>query len=191
MGLKIHSLAEIPESASRSYYIYILDYYNWDEPIGNTLRDNFDRMALFASQNDAVVIQPLGESHFYSDLLSWESINGIKPEDVLPAILITTIHPKYFHDRDNKNCRGEPIPEDELIFLSLKDSCKQPADVLIIIEKIFSDIKEKKEISNFQLAKRQKAHFGKALVDSVILEPNISGIGIDLKKLFSDVFSKK
>ena len=67
MGLKIHSIAEIPDSVSRSYYLYVLDYYNWDEPIGNTLRANFDRMAEFASKNDAVVIQPFGESHFYSD----------------------------------------------------------------------------------------------------------------------------
>ena len=34
MGLKIHTLAEIPDSISKNYYLYILDYYNWDEPIG-------------------------------------------------------------------------------------------------------------------------------------------------------------
>jgi hypothetical protein len=56
VGLEIHSIAEIPDSVSRSYYLYVLDYYNWDEPIGNTLRANFDRMAEFASKNDAVVI---------------------------------------------------------------------------------------------------------------------------------------
>ena len=64
MGLKIHSIAEIPENASRSYYLYILDYYNWDEPIGNTLRNSFDKIAEFASRNDSVVIQGIGESHF-------------------------------------------------------------------------------------------------------------------------------
>ena len=37
MGLKIHTLAEIPDSVSKNYYLYILDYYNWDEPIGHTL----------------------------------------------------------------------------------------------------------------------------------------------------------
>ena len=31
MGLKIHTLAEIPDSISKNYYLYILDYYNWDE----------------------------------------------------------------------------------------------------------------------------------------------------------------
>lgn len=27
MGLKIHTLAEIPDSISKNYYLYILDYY--------------------------------------------------------------------------------------------------------------------------------------------------------------------
>ena len=62
MGLKIHSIAEIPENVTRSYYMYVLDYFNWDEPIGNTLRSNFDRMAYFASKNDAIVIKAVGES---------------------------------------------------------------------------------------------------------------------------------
>ena len=52
MGLKIHTLAEIPDSVSKSYYLYILDYYNWDEPIGNTLRENFDKIAEFAANNN-------------------------------------------------------------------------------------------------------------------------------------------
>jgi hypothetical protein len=59
MGLKIYSIAEIPENVSRSYYMYVLDYYNWDEPIGNTLRANFG-MAEFASKNDAGALRNLG-----------------------------------------------------------------------------------------------------------------------------------
>jgi hypothetical protein len=190
MGLKIHSIAEIPENVSRSYYLYVLDYYNWDEPIGNTLRSNFDRMAEFASKNDAVVIQPVGESHFFSELLSWESLNGMKPEDILPAIMITSIHPQYFLERDNQMTRSGSLPKDEIVFIQLKGICNQPTDVLKIIEQIFTDIKEKKEIKNFQVKKEQKAGVGGALVDSLILEPNLAGVGVDLKKVFS-VFKRK
>ena len=185
MGLKIHSIAEIPENVSRSYYMYVLDYYNWDEPIGNTLRSNFDRMAEFASKNDAVVIQPVGDSHFFSELLSWESLNGMKPEDLLPAIMITTIHPKYFVERDNQQIRGGPIPENEIVFIQLKGICKQPADVLNIIEQLFADIKERKKLQNFKVKAEQKAGICGALVDSLILEPNFVGVGVDLKKVFS------
>ena len=89
MGLKIHTLAEIPDSVSKKYYLYILDYYNWDEPIGNTLRENFEKIAEFAANNNSVVIQGIAGSHFYSELMSWRSINGIDPLELLPALMIT------------------------------------------------------------------------------------------------------
>lgn len=185
MGLKIHSIAEIPNEVNRSYYMYILDYYNWDEPIGNILRANFDRMADFASKNDAVVIQPVGESHFFSELLSWEGLNGMNPEDILPAIMITSLHPKYFLDRDNQSVVGEPLPTDEIVFIQLKGMCENPKDILEIIEQIFTDIRDKKELKNFRIHNYQRAGFGGALVDSMVLEPNICGVGVDLKKLLS------
>ena len=184
MGLKIHSLAEIPESVSKSYYLYILDYYNWDEPIGKTLRDSFDKIAEFATKNNSVVIQGIPESHFYSELMSWESINGIDPKDLLPALMITTIHPKYFLNGHDKHLKGDKIPEDKLIFLEIGKICKSPQDVIKLLEKIFKDIQEKKEIKNFKVKKELKAGIGKVLNDTMILEPNIAGIGVNLNNLF-------
>ncbi len=184
MGLKIHSLAEIPESVTKSYYLYILDYYNWDEPIGNTLRDNFDKIAEFASTNDSVVIQGIAGSHFYSEFMSWESINGMDAEELLPALMITSLHPKYFIDRDNKVQRDTAIPKDKLIFLKIRDICKTPQDVLRLLEKIFQDIREKKEIQDFQVKQELKGGIGKILNDTLILEPNIAGIGVNINNLF-------
>ena len=40
MGLRIHSLAELPPEAIRGYFVYLLDY-GWEEPLGRALRDNF------------------------------------------------------------------------------------------------------------------------------------------------------
>ena len=116
MGLKIRTLAEIPDNVYKSYYLYILDYYNWDEPIGNTLRENFDKIAEFAANNNSVVIQGMAGSHFYSELMSWKSINGIDPLELLPALMITTLHPKYFIDGDNERIKGMDIPKDKFIF---------------------------------------------------------------------------
>jgi hypothetical protein len=56
---------------------------------------------------------------------------------------------------------------------------------LRVIEQIFNDIKSKKELKNFQVRAVQKAGVGGALVDSLILEPNFAGVGVDLKKVFS------
>lgn len=184
MGLKIHSIAEIPENVSRSYYLYILDYYNWDEPIGNTLRNSFDKIAEFASKNDAVVIQSVGESHFYSELMSWESINGIDPKDLLPALMITTIHPKYFIERNNKEIRNELLPKDNLIFIEISKVCKTPQDVIKLLQKIFKDIQEKREIKDFKIKKELKSGVGKILNDTLILEPNIAGVGININNIF-------
>ena len=43
IGLMIHSLGELPANVERGYFIYLLDY-GWDEPLGEALLKNFDRM---------------------------------------------------------------------------------------------------------------------------------------------------
>lgn len=184
MGLKINTIAEIPDSVNKNYYLYILDYYNWDEPIGNTLRNNFDKIAEFAANNNSVVIQGIRESHFYSELMSFDYINGIKPDNLLPALMITTLHPKYFLDGNDKRIEGKPIPNDKLIFIKISEVCKTPMDVIKLLEKIFNDIKEGKEIKDFEVKQEIKGGIGKILNDTIILEPNIAGVGVNLNNLF-------
>lgn len=191
MGLKISTIAAIPENVHRDYYLYILDYYNWDEPIGNTLRSSFDKIAKFASENNSVAIQGIPESHFYSELMSWESINGIDPKELLPALMITTIHPKYFLDRSYQETSGEEIPEDKLVFIEIGKVCQTPQDVLKLIEKVFKDIKDKKKIEDFQIKKELKGGIGKILNDTIILEPNIAGVGININNIFKFLSKKQ
>ena len=56
-----------------------------------------------------------------------------------------------------------------------------------VIQRVFEDIKEKKQLSKFRAAKRMRQGMAGALVDAVILQPKIGGIGFDLKKFFSGV----
>ncbi len=184
MGLKISTIAAIPENVERAYYLYILDYYNWDEPISKTLRESFDKISKFAAENDSIVIQGISESHFYSELMSWESVNGIDPNELLPALMITTIHPKYFLDGNDKQPPKGKIPEDKLVFIEIGKVCKTPQDVLKLIEKVFQDIKNKKDIKDFQIKKELKGGTGKILNDTIILEPNIMGIGVNINNIF-------
>lgn len=191
MGLYVNSVSEIPLSDSRAYYIYVLDYYNWDEPISNTLRANAERIAAFCSENEAVMIKGLPDSHFGSEVLSWVKINGLSPGMVLPALLITTVHPQYFFDANKpvpfeENTESQlPFEEikDSLIFLKLRDICKNPSDVIVLLEKIFSDIKQKHAIKDFAIALEQRRGEHGAIVDALILEPNFAGFGVDIKKL--------
>lgn len=189
MGLKISTIAAIPENIDREYYLYILDYYNWDEPISKTLRESFDKIAGFAAENNSAVIQGIPESHFYSELFSWEAVNGIDPKELLPALMITKIHPTYFLMRDQgKSILKEPV--DSIIFLEIGKICKSPQDVIKVIEKIFRDIKEKKKIGDFQVKKELKSGIGKILNDTIILEPNIAGVGVNINNIFN-YLSKK
>lgn len=37
MGLKVHSLQNVPQTENRDFFIYLLDY-GWHEPLSRTLR---------------------------------------------------------------------------------------------------------------------------------------------------------
>ena len=167
----------------QKYYIYLLDYYNWDEPISNTLISNIEKIERFCAQNNSVMIRGVPGSHFASEVLSWIKINGVAPGIILPALLITTVHPKYFIESNNATPKNEI--DDSLVFLKIRDICKHPTDVINLLEKIFSDISENKEIKNFTITKELRKGEHGALVDALILEPNFYGLGINIKKIAS------
>lgn len=98
MGLMIHSLGELPRDAERGYYVYVLDY-GWDEPLGNVLHRNFNRMADAASKHNAVVMRGVVGEHFADEVLSWHHVNGQPSDGILPAILITTRNPHEFREQ--------------------------------------------------------------------------------------------
>lgn len=183
MGLHVSSVSDLPLSEERKYYLYILDYYCWDEPINTTLTNNLDRIASFCAKNNSVMIRGIPNSHFYSEVLSWQGINGSNPEELLPAIMITTIHPTYFIENDN-NIHA-PEVDDALVFIKIREICKTPSDLVDFLEKLFTDIKNEKKIKDFSISKVIKTNHQKSFVDSLILEPNVAGVGVDLKELSS------
>ncbi len=185
MGLMIHSLAKLPLYAERDYFIYILDY-GWAEPIADTLRTNFHRMASLASQGNSVVMMGLEGSHFNDDVLSWHKINGQPGDDILPAILITTRHPQLFKDdftRTYKTLHEDYT--DRMLLIPLQKICKTPRDVVSVIERLFSDIEEKKRLANFQVVSEMEKGKRGALTDALLLEPNFAGIGINVNSVIN------
>lgn len=189
MGLWIQSLENIPLEAKRDYFIYLLDY-GWEEPLGEALMKNYAKMASIAAENKAVVIRGTQRVHFEDQVLSWHNVNGEDAEEILPAILITNRHPQRFRESFNAE-RSEPIEKDlKMILIPLKKFCKTTSEVVDLIEKVFNDIKNQKDLNDFRIAKEMKRGFGKALVDAVILEPNIGGFGFNFNKLI-EYFTKK
>jgi hypothetical protein len=186
MGLMIHSLGELPLEAKRSYYVYLLDY-GWHEPLAEVVHQNFPRMADLASRHGAVVMRGLVGAHFADEVLSWHHVNGQPAEEILPAILITTIHPEYFRAQAGVGARSL---KDKLLLIPLRKTCGSASEVVSVIEKIFNDIKDKKGLPDFAVAKELKKGKKGAVIDSLILQPNFAGLGLDLKRLV-DFFKER
>ncbi|MBI5805384.1 hypothetical protein HZA73_05010 [candidate division TA06 bacterium] len=180
MGLMIHSLEMLSQNARRDYYIYILDY-GWQEPLSQTLRNNFQNMAERASKNESAVIIGVGDvGHFDTEVLSWHNINGDNADELLPAILITRTNP---HDFKNMETIRNPDKDFSFILIPIKKVCKTETEVVALIKSIFKDIESKKDLKGFKVSKELKPGIGGAIVKSIILEPNFSGIGFSFNKL--------
>jgi hypothetical protein len=184
MGLWIQSLENIPLDAKRDYFIYLLDY-GWDEPLGEALMKNYEKMASIAAENKAVVIRGTHRVHFEDEVLSWHHINGENAEELLPAILITNRHPKKF--KESYSRYQNQIIEDDLkmILVPLKKFCKTTTEVVSLIEKVFNDVISGKDLVDFRVGKEMKKGLGRAITDAIILEPNFAGIGFSFNKLFA------
>ncbi|MEZ8107233.1 hypothetical protein [Vibrio cortegadensis] len=179
MGLMIHSLGEVPAHAERDYYLYLLDY-GWKEPIRDSLMSNFHNMADRASRTNSVVFKGTVGHHFSDEVLSWHDVNGIDGESCLPAILITTRNPHEFRERPRR--RSEAI-DHNLLLIPIKELCTTATEVVTLVEKIFNDIENKKALTEFEVAKEIKAGQSRSIVDTLVLQPNFCGVGVDLKKI--------
>jgi len=184
MGLMVHSIARLPMSYEREYYVYILDY-GWKESLGRVLTHNFDKMAGLASVSKAVVIRGTVGSHFEDEVLSWHHFNGQPADELLPAILITTQHPAYFQKFEMEPRRDASgyWSNEVLLLIPIRRCCSTTDQVVELIEKIFIDIKAKKALANFRVAEELHAGENKSFIDALILEPSIGGVGVDLKAL--------
>lgn len=181
MGLIIHSLEEIPSNVERNYYLYLLDY-GWIEPLSQAVVDNFDKISDQASKSNAVFIKGTTGSHVDNEILSWHHINGENAEDILPAILITTSNPHKFKELESL---GTKDLNTKFILIPLRKCCKSSTEVISLINQIFHDINDKKELKNFSIAKNMKKGIGNYILDGVILQPNFYGVGFNLKTFFN------
>ena len=188
----VHSLDGIPEEHHRDYFIYLLDY-GWNEPLSDALRNNFGHMATLASEkkNAVVIMRTYAGVHFSDEVLSWHHFNGeeVENEQLLPAILVTNRHPAEFRRRA---MRENDTAEDDLkmILFPLKKYCKDTTEVVSLIQQIFTSIKLGKDLDNFGIAKEKKKGIGGALANSIMLEPNIAGMGFSFNK-FINYFKEK
>lgn len=180
MGLMIHSLDVIPANVNKDYYLYLLDY-GWKEPLSEVISNNLDKISDLASKNNSVFITGTVGSHVNNEILSWHHINGENGDDILPAILITTVNPHLFRELEFSN---KKILKSKMILIPLKKCCKTSTDVISVIRRIFKDINNNNILSEFSVQKEMKKGVAKRFWDGVILQPNFNGVGFDFKKFF-------
>lgn len=187
MGLMVHSLGELPAAAERGYYIYVLDY-GWREPLADALYANFDKMADAASKSNAVVVKGCVGAHFADEVLSWHHVNGLPGDQLLPALLITTRHPSSFRDADASPDKDDS-QKDRMLLIPLRECCRSSDDVVKLIEKVFRDIRGKKQLSDFDVKLEMTRGKMGAVTDALVLQPNVFGIGVNLSYII-DYFQK-
>lgn len=192
MGLHVSTMKELPEG-DRSLYIYLLDYGWPSGPYERLFRENFGALSRRAEETRAVIVMSDRGVHFADEVLSWHSILGYDAADLLPAILITHTHPRYF-ERGGRSPDGGEEQFHDLALISLKRACTTPEDFLSLISSIFSDLEKGLTLRNFRavefdtLSKKQRkesAGLIKRVGRAVLLQPNFAGVGVDLKQLFS------
>ncbi len=195
MGLYVSTMRELP-TGDRSLYIYLLDYGWPTDAYEKLFRDNFGHLSARASQTGAVVVMSGQGVHFANEVLSWHQICGRDATDILPAILITHTHPKYFaaHDFSSSDLNTEDAEGlGDIALIPLKAACTTPDDFLRIIGSIFDDLDKGLTLRNFRAEKFDALKEGepsrmRSLAErvgkAVMLQPNVGGIGVNLKLLF-------
>lgn len=186
----VYSLDNVPIGARRNYFIYLLEN-GWKGPINKVLKKNYDRMVSSAANNKAVVIKGTAAEHFQNEVFSWHNINGDVSDGLLPALLITNKHPKYFKEsgkaffyKPNETIKVQEHAGMKMILIPFQKAYSNESEVIRIVESVFESISQGKDLKDFTIIQKQKKGIGNALVDSLILEPNISGVGINLKRFF-------
>lgn len=181
MGLVVSSLSHVPLNADRDYFIYLLRG-GWDRALDRVLETHFMGVAQEAGGTRPAMVAGLPGDHFQNDVFSWHRINGENGEDALPAILLTTVHPNHFKHEGDPFWRTH-AQEDYMQLIPLKKLAGSPDGVMALIQRIFSDIREHKELRDFTVIKETRRSRGAALMDGVVLQPNFHGLRVDLKKV--------
>jgi hypothetical protein len=199
MGLYVSKMDERP-IGERSLYIYLLDYGWPSDAYEKLFQENFKRLSARASETGAVVIMSGKGVHFANEVFDWHQICGHDATDILPAILLTHTHPNYFisqdieqHGLNSTNGSGEL---GDIAIIPLRTACTTPDDFLRIIGSIFDDLDKGLTLRSFRAEKfdvltshktSQMQSLAKRVGKAVMLQPNVGGVGVDLKVLFGGV----
>ena len=185
MGVKVTSIAQIPSDLDIAYYIYLL-VSRFPYPSSRALERAFDIMAREAGTGDFVALQ--GTTHeFGGEVMNAYSVDGIPVDEILPAVLITSVNPHQFEQVRSIDTTGPFQPGERVVLISLRDENITEGYVFKLLEGIIADIRAGKELRNFSCATNKKSRF----LDALILEPNFYGVGFKPKEIWDFLSGKQ
>ena len=180
------------ENHVRDYYIYLLEY-EWYEPLAEALsialRNNYEGMADASSRDNksVIVMRTANGIHFNDDVLSYHNINGDDDPNLLPAILITNRHPAVFKKRAEGLLDKNEQDKLKLIIIPLRQYCRTTNDVVTLVRKLLSQIREGKDLDHFAITDVRSKGVKGALVDSITLTPTRRNIKVPLEEMLNFV----
>lgn len=200
MGLIVSHITGLDSYKDRQLYVYLLDFGWPDGEYEQIFKRQFHALSNRASENKSLIISSNKGIHFANEVLSFHRVFEMDADQILPAILITKTHPSYFVETSGpiegniEQPESDELCRDDVVLIPLKLACSTPDAFASVIESIFSDLKEGLELRNFSVAKHDAnpnnippASSWRRMVQrvgkSILLEPNIAGVGVNLKDL--------
>lgn len=92
MGLKVTTLARLPESTGWAFFVCFLDH-GWNDELRRAMYENFDALAEMTAENRSSLIAGLHGTEFANEVLSSHRIDNDPAGDLLPAIIGTDVEP--------------------------------------------------------------------------------------------------
>jgi hypothetical protein len=183
MGLHIHSLSKIPRDLEKDWFLYLLEY-GPQEPFTKAMNACFDEMANWASTGNAVVIKGTVPVHFTDEVFSWHQIAGLDGDEVLPAIMISTINPSVFNEFNKAQAKRRYEPSDQVVIVPLRDFTENVDQVYSFVRKLLRELSSERRLTDLSMVVTKKRKLGARILSAIKLAPSISGVGIDLRTLF-------
>ncbi|HAM47039.1 MAG TPA: hypothetical protein DCZ07_07810 [Alphaproteobacteria bacterium] len=196
MGLLVSHLKTLARVSDKDLYVYLLDFGWPDGKYEKLFKSHFSQLAKKASDANSVVVASNRGTHFANQILAYYKVLDLKADEVLPAILISKAAPSYFEEtlgpeEHSIDPDTDPLLREKTVFIPLKNCCQDETSFVAIIESIFSDLESGLEIGNFRVADHDEFHTNRKpsilgrVASSILLQPNIGGVGVDLRRLFS------
>jgi len=189
MGLKVTTLARLPAKTDRAFFVYFLDY-GWDDELTGAMYANFDVFAGVAADNRSLLIAGLNRTEFANEVLSWHHVNSEPADELLPAIMVTDVEPhalaaasEFDFGAVRHHPRSRAAYPERFLLIPLREFCKTAADVTALLQALAEDLRSGRPLAGFEI-RRIKAKGANAAADMVVLQPNVAGIGVDLKEIF-------